>query len=100
MKPKVDAELKRLEKEGILHKLKFIEWATPIVPVVKPDSTARICSDYKVSVNPQLETEEYPLPRIDDIVIKLAGGQKVTKIDLQNSYHRLIIRWRKNDKNN
>ena len=80
MKPKVDAELKRLEREGILHKVKFSGWATPIVPVVKPKSTVRICSDYKVTVNPQLQTEEYPLPRIDNIFAKLAGGQKFKRM--------------------
>ena len=35
MKPKVEVELKRLEKEGILRKVKFSDWATPIVPVAK-----------------------------------------------------------------
>ena len=82
MKPKVDTELKRLEREGILYKVKFSNWATPIVPVVKPSATVRICGDYKGTVNPQLETEEYPLPRIDGIFTKLAGEQRFTKIDL------------------
>jgi len=91
MKPKVDAELKRLEREGILHKVKFSDWATPIVPVVKPNGTVRICGDYKVTVNPQLQTEEYPLPRIDDIFAKLAGGQKFTKIDLKEAYHQMEV---------
>ena len=92
MKPKVDAELKRLEREGILHKVKFSDWATPIVPVVKPNGTVRICGDYKVTVNPQLQqTEEYPLPRIDDIFAKLAGGQKFTKIDLKQVYHEMEV---------
>ena len=30
VKPKVEVELKRLEKEGILHKVKSSDWATPI----------------------------------------------------------------------
>jgi len=34
MKPKVEVELKRLEK-GILHKVKSSDWVTPIVPVAK-----------------------------------------------------------------
>jgi len=42
MKPKVDVELKRLEREGILHKVKFSGWATLIMPVVKPNGTGRI----------------------------------------------------------
>ena len=91
MKPKVEVELKRLEKEGIPHKVKFGDWATPIVPVAKSNGTVRICGDYKTTVNPQLQTEEYPLPRIDDIFAKLAGGQKFTKIDLRQAYHQMEV---------
>jgi len=39
MKPKVEVELKHLEKEGILHKVKFSDWATPIVSVAKSNGT-------------------------------------------------------------
>ena len=85
MKPKVEVELKRLEKEGILRKVKFSDWATPIVPVAKSNGTVRICGD------PQLQTEEYPLPHIDDIFAKLTGGQKFTKIDLRQAYHQMEV---------
>ena len=91
MKPKVEVELKRLEEEGILRKVKFSNWSTPIVPVVKPNGAVRICGDYKITVNPQLQTEEYPLPRIDDIFAKLAGGKKSTKIDLRQAYHEMEV---------
>ena len=91
MKPKVEVELKRLEEEGILSKVKFSNWATTIVPIVKPNGTVRICGDYKITVNPQLQSEEYPLPRIDDIFAKLAGGKKFTKIDLRQAYHQMEV---------
>ena len=66
-------------------------WSTPIVPVVKPNGAARICGDYKITVNTQLQTEEYPLPRIDDIFAKLAGGKKFTKIDHRQAYHQMGV---------
>ena len=91
MKPKAEGELKRLEKEGILHEVRFSNWATPIVPVAKSNGTVRICGDQKTTVNPQLQTEEYPLPRIDDIFAKLTGGQKFTKIDLRQAYHQMEV---------
>lgn len=47
MKSRVDAELDRLEKAGIITPVKHSEWAAPVVPVVKRDNTIRLCGDYK-----------------------------------------------------
>ncbi|KAL9967300.1 hypothetical protein ACROYT_G025499 [Oculina patagonica] len=41
------------------------------------------------TVNPELQAEQYPLPRIEDIFAKLSGGQKFSKIDLRQAYHQL-----------
>ena len=89
LKPKVEEELRRLQNEGILTKVEWSEWATPIVPVPKKDGSVRLCGDYKVTVNPELQAEQYPLPRIEDIFANLAGGQKFSKIDLRQAYHQL-----------
>ena len=89
LRPKVEEELRRLQNEGILTKVEWSEWGTPIVPVPKKDGSVRICGDYKVTVNPELQAEQYPLPRIEDIFARLAGGQRFSKIDLRQAYHQL-----------
>ena len=63
LKEKVEADLDRQEKLGILEKIETAQWAAPIVPVPKPNGAIRLCGDYKVSVNPYLEVNQYPLPR-------------------------------------
>ncbi|VDI40351.1 Hypothetical predicted protein [Mytilus galloprovincialis] len=83
LRPKVEQELDRLEEEGIITKVPTSEWATPIVPVVKKSGGVRICGDFKVTINQQLQVDQYPLPRIDDIFASLSGGEKYSKIDLR-----------------
>jgi len=73
--PKVEAELTRLEKDGILSKVEYSEWATPIVPVIKRNGSVHVSGDFKVSVNPVPCAQQYPLPRIEDIFANLAEGK-------------------------
>ena len=47
LRNKVAAELSRLQKEGVLKKVKSSVWATPIMPVLKPDGTVRICENFE-----------------------------------------------------
>ena len=89
LRPKVEAELSRLHKEEIISKVGYSEWASPIVPVVKRNGSVRVCGDFKVSVNPVLIAEQYPLPRIEDIFSTLAGGKHFSKLDLRQAYHQM-----------
>jgi len=56
-----------------------------IGPVLEKDGFVRLCGDYKVTVNPELQAEQYPLPRIQDGFVNLAGGQKFSTIDLRQA---------------
>ena len=57
LRDNVEAEFQRLEKEGVLKKAETSDWAIPIVPVLKPDGTIRICGDFKVCVWMYLSTQ-------------------------------------------
>ena len=74
LRPKVEEELQALESAGIITPVEFSDWATPIVPIVKPTGDVRNCGDYKVTVNPMLKVDRYPLPKVEDIFASLAGG--------------------------
>ena len=86
LRDRVGLELDRLEQGGILTEVSHSDWATPVVPIPKKDGSVRICGDFKVTVNPQLKVDQYPLPRIDDIFASLGGGKHFSKIDLRNAY--------------
>ena len=75
-----------MENQGILEKVEYSEWASPIVPVLKPNGEIRICGDFKVTINTQLDVPEHPLPVPDDLLAMLNGGQSFSKIDLSQAY--------------
>ena len=83
LRDKVEEEIDLLVKEGVLSPVKSSEWATPIVPVLKSTGKIRLCGDYKVTVNPNLELETYNLPRMEDMLTNLEMGQTFTNIDLK-----------------
>ncbi len=87
----VEEELDRLESTGVLEKVDHSDWAAPIVAVPKRDGNVRICGDYKVTVNPVLEIDQYPLPKPEDLFATLSGGRKFTTLDLSHAYNQLEL---------
>ena len=67
LRDKVECELDHLHELGVTELVEFVEWATPIVSVVKSDGSVRICRDYKVTVSKVAKVDHYPLPRIEDL---------------------------------
>ncbi|XP_046373937.2 uncharacterized protein K02A2.6-like [Haliotis rufescens] len=91
LRQKIEVELDRLLSEGIIEPIKHSEWACPIVPVIKPDSSVRICGDFKLTVNQFSKLEQYPIPTLEDLCTKLSGGVKFTKLDMSHAYQQLVL---------
>lgn len=87
----IDAELDRLVEQGIAVPVKYSDWATPVVPVAKPDGSVRLCGDFKVTVNPSLKVDQHPLPKPDDLFATLNGGQQFSKLDLTQAYQQVLL---------
>ncbi|PHJ18928.1 retrotransposon ty3-gypsy subclass [Cystoisospora suis] len=88
------AELKRQIK-NLLEK-KFIEptqapFAAPVVLVPKPGGEGlRMIVDYK-ALNRITLKDEYPLPRIQDLIQRLGKAGWFTKLDLQKGYYQVQV---------
>ena len=91
LKAKVELELDRLQRENIISPVDFSEWAAPIVPVVKQDGSVRICGDYKGTVNQVSKLDNYPIPKTEDLLATLGGGNKFTKLDMSQAYQQLEL---------
>ena len=83
MRDLVEKELQHLQEEGTLEPVEMAEWAAPIVVVFKKDrSSVRICGDFRVTVNPVSKLDRYPIPKVEDLFVKLSKGKQFSKLDL------------------
>eukprot|EP00731_Ephydatia_muelleri_P009196 Em0004g1534a len=83
--------------QGVWKPVQFNTYGTPVVPLRKaatPDQAKaklRVCGDYSVSVNPQLEPHRHPMHLPEDLMRKLGGGHGYTKIDLADAYNQVML---------
>lgn len=80
----VAKELDRLVSQDIIIPVESSDWA-PIVPVLKADKTVRLCGDYRININPHLEVNIYPIPRVGDLLNSLGGAKVFSKLDLSQA---------------
>ena len=85
MRQRIEEELERLQRDGIIKPVEHSDWATPIVPVIKKDNSVRICGDYKTTLNGAIHTDKHPIPSVEDLSQALAGGQKFLKLDFSQA---------------
>lgn len=89
---KVESHLDELEKVGIIERVEYAEWASPLVTVLKPNKKdLRICMDGSVTINPYIETHHYPLPLIDDLISNKSEARVFALIDLKGAYQQLLV---------
>ena len=89
IRSKYEEALEKLVEEDIIEKVEHSEWASPTVPVIKPNGDLRICGDYSVTINKFSVLEQYPVPTLEELLSKLPGGKKFTKIYFSQTYHQL-----------
>ncbi|KAL5505229.1 hypothetical protein EMCRGX_G006631 [Ephydatia muelleri] len=83
--------------KGVWKSTQFNSYGTPVVPIRKKPSgegskpQIRVCGDYSVTVNPQLEPHRYPMPLPEEFMRKLSGGYGFTKIDLADAYNQIML---------
>ncbi len=86
----INNQVQDMLEKGIIEKSNS-PWAAPVVMVPKRDGSRRFCVDYR-SINARTRRDLYPLPRVDEILEKMAGtsdkkGQNfMTSLDLKNGF--------------
>ncbi|KFD59784.1 LOW QUALITY PROTEIN: hypothetical protein M514_07964 [Trichuris suis] len=91
IRPRVEAEIKRLLKEKVLEPISNPKWSTPVVPVIKPTGATRLCDDYKITINTALQDHPYPVRSVTHLLSNLSGGGYYSKIDMAQAYLELPV---------
>ena len=87
----VDAELDRLQQEGIIELVQFANSAAPVVPVVKQDKTSLCrCVNFNLTVNRASKLDRYPIPKIEDLFAKLVR-RSFSKLDMSQAYQQIVL---------
>ena len=87
----MEAELNKLEENGVIVKIEQSDWASPVVVVPKADGSVRICGDYKATINQVVDDEQYPLPTAQNLYSTLAGSKVFKKLDLTHAYAQMSV---------
>ena len=91
LRPAVEKGLKKIEDEDIIEPVEVSSLATPIVCVPKTDGSVRPCGNYKGTVNPVIQTKQFPIPTLEEIRAKVCAWKTFTKIDLRSAYQQMVL---------
>jgi len=80
----IKEEIDRLLKSGLIQPSRS-QWTSPVVVVEKKNGKKRLCIDYR-KLNSITKKDNYPLPRIDDMLETLEGSQWFTSLDLASGF--------------
>ena len=77
-------------KLGVLQKVNRSEWAAPSFIIPKKDKMVRFIQDFR-ELNKRIKRFPCPLPKIQDMLLKLEGFQWATSLDLNMGYYHIRL---------
>jgi hypothetical protein len=83
-------EVERLCDIGVLKKVNRSKWAAPTFIVPKKDGSVQFISDFR-KLNKRIKQKPYPIPKIQDLLLKLEGFQFATSLDLNMGFYHIEL---------
>ena len=91
LRPKVHAELERMEGLGVISRVsETTPWCAAMVVVPKPSGAVRICVDMK-PLNENVLREVHPMPKVDTTLAQLTGATVFSKLDANSGFWQIPL---------
>jgi hypothetical protein len=82
----VKSEVQRLLDASIIREVMYPKWLANTVPVKKKNGKWRMCIDF-TDLNKVTPKDNYPLPRMDQVIISAASAAIISLLDCFSGYH-------------
>ena len=84
--PIIEKEIKKLFDAKIIVTLRFSKWVANLVHVRKNNGELILCVDFK-NLNKVSLKDNYPLPKMDQILQKVVGSERIYTMDGFSGYN-------------
>ena len=88
--PLIEKEVKKLFNAQIIVSLKFSKWLVNLVPIRKKSGEIRLCVDFR-NLNQVSLKDNYPLPKMDHILQRVVGSQRMSMLDGFSGYNQVSL---------
>ena len=88
--PLIKKEIRKLFEAKISVSLRFSKWLANLVPVRKKGGEIRLCVDFK-NLNQVSLKDNCPLPKMDHILQRVVGSQRMSMLDDFSGYNQVAI---------
>ena len=91
------AKIRQNDEECTIEPVQVSDWAAPIVPVLKSNKSVCICGYlgrklyFRFTVSPASKLDNYPIPKVEELLAKLNKGKFFMKLDLSQAYQQVLL---------
>ena len=83
-------DIKRLLQAGFIRPVRYVEWLSNIVLVLKKNGKLCVCIDFR-NLNTATPKDEYPMPIVDVLVDEVARQKLLSFMDGHSGYNQIFI---------